>query len=240
MRGKVRFYCIVLLILSVIGSAHSDDGSWSKSFTVDSGSIYAESENSEIALTKELLVFDGERTLVLLQFENTSDKRSTVVCGFPVRHAIRTFLRDGHLEISVGKYGNSSIPAMRHFQTESLDASSYEEEDLDFLYPEIIPINDFNNRREFIDQEESGSGVSVRIEQDGESIMIDDVLLERHAGPDGAWITYHYRHSLSFPPKQISVVRVEYTQDLFHGQEGMGGDLLLNVEVSCGSGSGCQ
>ncbi len=84
---------IFILVLVAVSNIYADDGSWNDSFStvsVNGGSIYSETENTEIELTKEILIFNGEYTKAVFQFKNISDKPVTVSCGFPVRCSYNT------------------------------------------------------------------------------------------------------------------------------------------------------
>ena len=79
---------VLILIFTSFNYIFTDDGSWSKSFTIDGGSIYSESDNTDIELVKEILIFNGEYTKAVFQFKNTSNKAVTIDCGFPVQYQI--------------------------------------------------------------------------------------------------------------------------------------------------------
>lgn len=49
-----------------------------------------------------------------------------------------------------------------------------------FVYPEIIPDNEYNNSREFIGAGGAvNAGISFSVSRNGSSVNIDDILLER-------------------------------------------------------------
>ena len=93
MLKKLAFTILILIITFDLAA---DDGSWSKSFTIDGGSIYSESDNTDIELVKEILIFNGEYTKAVFQFKNTSKRAVTINCGFPVQYEINAFLRSKH------------------------------------------------------------------------------------------------------------------------------------------------
>ena len=62
MLKKLIFSIFILIAISLT----ADDGSWSKSFTIDGGSIYSESDNTDIELVKEILIFTGEYTIIII------------------------------------------------------------------------------------------------------------------------------------------------------------------------------
>jgi hypothetical protein len=211
-----RVISIFLFSLVLAVTAGADDGSWNKSFSVQGGSIYSDTDHPDISLDKELLVFDGEKTTAVFLFRNTSHKAVTVECGFPVRHEIDCNDCGTHLEIPSGPYGGGRPDALDWFETVQL----YDPEETDetmYTLPEGILLNDFNNSREFIDPGDAGAEVDFRISADGRQVPITGVLLERSASKLGAAITWHFRHALSFKPGELKEVQVEYRQDILYG-----------------------
>ena len=211
---------LTTLMVIVASAPFADDGSWNSMFSLSGGSIYSETENEHIALEKELLVFTGDRTIAFFQFRNASDKRVTVPCGFPVTIDVPyTLLYKDAFLIESGSYGPQEIPILDFFDTEDLD---HEDEDAEmYYYSEQIPVNEFNNGREFLGAGNGYSGIDFKIRQDGDPVTVDDILIERRAD-DGVSATFHYRHSLTFEPGQVSEVVVEYTADLLSGSGGAG------------------
>src|SRR6056297_471277 len=123
------------LVLAVTVSA--DDGSWNKSFSVQGGNIYSDTDHPDISLDKELLVFDGEKTTAVFLFRNISQKAVTVECGFPVRHEIDCNDCGTYLEIPSGPYGGGRPNALDWFETVQL----YDPEEIDetmYTLPEEI------------------------------------------------------------------------------------------------------
>ena len=206
---------VLILVLLAASNMHADAGGWGKSFTINGGSIYSESDDTDIELTKEILIFNGEYTKAVFQFKNTSDKTVTISCGFPVRYALESRYSDGQVTISKG---SSRPTALDYFRTTPLALK----DGLSFILPEAIPLNEYNNSREFILPEDLPKDLTFQIAQNGRPVPIEKVLLERHAGEDGAWITFHYKHQLTFDPGEVSVVVAEYYQDLFYGHNKTG------------------
>lgn len=225
----------ILLLIAVITAATADDGSWNKAFSINGGSIYSETEHTEISLEKELLLFNGKKTTVFLLFKNTSASPIVVECGFPVHYDIQAYKIENRLEIPAGKYGPNINPSLGFFETVELAVS---EDEPDFMLPEAILINEFNNSREFIDFYENKSGAEFAIFQNGTPVKVKEVLIDRHAGDDGASITYHFKHNLAFEPGESSIVKVDYTQDLLFGDPGMmEGVLMYRWNYVIGTGS---
>ncbi len=225
---------VLILITTNFLNIFADDGSWNKSFTIEGGSIYSEDDNTDIELIKEILIFNGEYTKAVFQFKNTSSKAVTTECGFPVQYRIETYLNQDHLEIPVSPYGyDQEIPALNYFETRPLENTGSED---DFIgaYPEIIPITDFNNIREYISLNKIPKDLKFRILQNNKEVNIEKILLERHADKKGAWLTFHFNHQLRFKPGEISVVTVEYTNDLYHGSDGMSNAFLWNYVIGTG------
>ena len=214
-----RILFIFIISISVIPGAYSDDGSWSRSFSLSGGSIYAAEDDGFITLEKELLIFNGEYTEAVFLFRNTSSGDITLDCGFPVVHRIDVLEREGFFEIPVGKYGGAEVPGIRFFET-----APHPELDNDeplFAAAEVITDNDNNRLREFIGKEgASGIGIEFAVFQDGEAVAVDDVLLERELYPEYAGLTFHFRHKLFFPAGKTTVVTVKYSQDLLSGNDG--------------------
>jgi hypothetical protein len=233
MLKKLNFIILILFLITVANML-ADDGSWSKSFTINSGSIYSESDNTDIELTKEILIFDGKYTKAVFQFRNTSDKSVIVDCGFPVRYEINAFMINNQLVISADAYGDGEdIFVLDYFETLPLEYDESEGE-LFGVYPEVIPITKFNNSRNFISEEEDLQDFTLLIKQNDKIIPVQKVLLERHADENGAWATFHYKHNLNFKPGEFSTVVVEYHQDLFHGSTGMSNMYLWNYVIGTG------
>ena len=80
-----RVISIFLFSLVLAVTTGADDGSWNKSFSVQGGSIYSDTDHPDISLEKELLVFDGEKTTAVFLFRNTSHKAFTVENEAPLR-----------------------------------------------------------------------------------------------------------------------------------------------------------
>jgi len=223
----------ILIILGVMRT-EADDGSWNNSFSVQGGSIYSDIDHPEIALEKELLIFDGAKTTVFFLFRNTSGRQVTVTGGFPVRHEIETVDYGDYLEIPTSPYGGDSIQALSWFETvelcdpEKLDEPAYS-------LPEGILINDFNNSREFISPEDTESEIDFVITGNGKPVHIDAVLLEREASRLGAAVTYHFRHHLVFEPRETAVIKVEYRQNLVAGSDGMSDFYRWDYVIGTGS-----
>ncbi|MBT3274005.1 MAG: hypothetical protein HN368_12685, partial [Spirochaetales bacterium] len=233
-----RNTCIIVgLCLLLASIVYADDGSWSNNFSINGGSIYAETDDANIVLEKEMLIFNGESTSVFFLFYNTSDKQISIDCGFPVINEIQTYKRFNHLEIPVGKYQDEgSIPAIEYFETAPLEHD--DDDEPSFTFPEVILINDFNNSREFVEYEENMSGVSFEIYQDGAPVTIEKVLIDRQASADGTRVTFHFKHRLVFKPGQTSVVQVDYAQDLLFGNPGvMPGMSMYRWNYTIGTGS---
>lgn len=216
---KIRLVFLSLISLGLIFPVWADDGSWNSNFSIQGGSVYSETDHPDISLEKELLIFDGEKTVAFFQFRNTTGRQVTVNCGFPVQHVFVTAPGDGLLMVQ----GWMSESGMKYFETTQVYDPDNEDEADSFwgIDPRGIIINSANNRREFLSFKEAAAEVPFQIEKDGKPVGITDVLLERHAGNDGASLAFHFRHTLSFGPNEVSLVRVEYTQDLRSGHDGV-------------------
>ncbi|MCK5673671.1 MAG: hypothetical protein KAH95_09850, partial [Spirochaetales bacterium] len=145
-----KIVIILILLISNYLFLTADDGSWSKSFTVDGGSIYSESDNIDIELVKEILIFTGEYTKAVFQFKNRSNRAVTISCGFPVQYDINAFFGGDSLEVETSHYApDEQIPVIDYLETLPLE---YTDPD-DYMFgltTDIILNNDFNNSREFI------------------------------------------------------------------------------------------
>jgi hypothetical protein len=235
MKGKK--FASFLFLLTAGTVLFGDDGGWNNNFSIQGGSIYTEQENPDVALVKELLVFDGEKTQVWFLFENTSTKEVRVPCGFPVRYSIDGYLEGGIWYISQGKYGPDNVPALDWFETENLESDVDEYGDPLFVSLTTVPANKFNNSREFVSVYQASSDITFDIWQDEIPVKMEDVLVDRHCSEDGLSVTLHYRHELVFKPKSRSIVRVEYTQDLTDGVVGGIGGNAFRWEYVIGTGS---
>ena len=217
---RLKKAVIITVILYLGAGLYADDGSWSKSFTISGGSIYSEEDDKNIVLEKELLIFNGRTTRAVFQFRNTSSREIRMTCGFPIIHDITSFPEEGYLEIPMGAYGNPDIPEIGFFETKP--HPYYTDDEPMYVYHEIIPMTPANNRRNFITPEEAKkAGIDFRIEQDGNPVPVEDVLLERKADEEGASLTFHFRHDLVFPGSGTTKVEAEYSQDLLFGSDGM-------------------
>ena len=224
MKRLQRSAMLVTLACVLVTGAAGDDGSWSSSFSLNGGSIYSETDDEHIALEKELLVFTGEKTVAFFLFRNTSDHAVTITCGFPITIDLAYTYRVGDaLLIELDPYGPLDLPILRFFETELRDIGSDgdDEEDPIVLHRRQVPVNEFNNSRQFLGAGNGYSGIEIRISQDGNPVPVDDILIERQAR-DGLSATFHYRHELTFEPGQLSEVTVEYTADLLAGSAGGG------------------
>lgn len=218
-----KILTIFILFIALVFPVCADDGSWSKNYRVEGGSIYSETERPDIMLEKELLVFDGYQTYANFLFTNTSDRAVTVTCGFPVRIKIPTSKMGDLLYIPTGKYDRGGeIPGLNYFETTEVDTNS---DEMMFYDDRAILINEHNNSRNFLQTSVYPEDISFTITQDKKDVAIDDLLLERHAGEDGAWLTYHYKHDLRFQAGESSVVKVKYRYNMFHGEAGVGESL---------------
>ncbi|HUW71503.1 MAG TPA: hypothetical protein VMX33_14850 [bacterium] len=220
---RLRASLSILFLAMTLFSPRADDGTWSQTFSILGGNIYSETENPDISLEKELLVFDGERTRAWFFLKNTADRQVTVECGFPVRHELDCEDAGDMIRIRKQRYTEEDmLPSMRFFQTRRFydpgnedDAEAYGD-----YYPYAILKNEHNNGREFIDAKAVNPELSFVMEQDGHPVTIVKVLVERHAGDDGVSITYHLCHDLVFAPGGESTVSVEYVQALQTGDDG--------------------
>lgn len=207
---------VVIVIFFLTLSVTADDGSWSKSFSIQGGAIYSETDHPDVELEKELLVFNGETTVAVFQFKNTSNRAVTVECGFPVRHKIHCYDCGAYLEIPSSPYGGGEIPSLKWLETEDItDPEGFDPPGVAIL------LNDYNNSREFIPPEQAVAEVDFSITRDGEDVEVQDVLLDRQASSLGAAVTYHFRHKLVFSPGEEAIVAVEYRQNLITGSDGM-------------------
>jgi hypothetical protein len=230
----VKYVYTVFLVILVCHSTAGDDGSWSKDFSTESGSIYSAEENTDIALEKELLVFTGRETFAFFQFKNLSDKDLVVDAGFPIKHNIRSFMSGKARAISSSPYGPSDMPLVEYFETQKVelgdDEPSYQLEDEVLIIPE-------NNGREFVRSSSVDSDVSFSITQDGNEIPMEQVLIERVANQDELSLTFHYKHQLNFGAGQTSLVIVRYSYDLHFGSNGAGFGEAYRWDYVIGTGS---
>ena len=95
--------------------------------------------------------------------------------------------------------------------------------------------NSYNNSREFIPKEQTPGDLFFDITQNGKTVKIDKVLLERNTSEEGASVTFHYKHNLYFKPGELSTVVVKYHQDLIHGGDSISNDYLWNYVIGTGS-----
>ncbi|MBN1646552.1 MAG: hypothetical protein JW874_00845 [Spirochaetales bacterium] len=234
----VCIFAVFLFNLAAGQPAVADDGSWSKSFSLEGGSIYAEEENSDIELVSELLFFDGERTRAFFRFRNNTDRKVMVKCGFPVCNTIDAEIIDGYAYIWTGKYSRGGIPALDWFSTVDIEevADPNDEETLMLAYSKVVPVTGDNKRRNFVDPTDITEDISLSITQDGRKVKIDRVLIERSIDSGGIGLNYHYQHNLEFTARSESTVIVEYTQDLFQSDvgAGMGTTYEWNYLISTG------
>ena len=220
MKGFLKSLPVVaaLLLLSAF-TALCDDGSWNRLFDVSGGSVYSETEDSGVVLEKELLIFNGKETEVNFLFRNTTGDDLTLACGFPVIQRIKAYRSGDYLEIPASRYGNNRIPGLSFFKTVPADTDI--EDGPSFIYPERIPLSEYNSSRTFIGPAvPEEAGISFGISSCGKDIAVDDILVERRLTDDYAELTFHFRHSLSIAAGASVVLTVCYSQDLLYGNNG--------------------
>jgi len=224
---------IIIIFINATFPLSADDGGWSQSFSINSGSIYTETENPEIALEKEILIFDGNKTKAVFSFYNNSNNDLEVTCGFPVSYNINSYIEDDLLLIPIGKYNPGYIPYISYFQT--LEYENPFPDEPSFVYPQVILITEENNKRFYISAN-TVTDLDFAISQEQNIVEIDTVLVELKADADGAEIIFHYKHTLHFPANTRSTVAVNYSQNLHYGSNGAGMGEMYRWNYIIGTG----
>ncbi len=228
----------LITVLFLAAGAYADDGSWNATYSLSEGALYSETENGDITLQDEILVFDGFQsglTRAAFFFSNTSAKAVSVPAGFPVRVSLNIdqypVPGGGHQTgyfLSMSKYGPSGrlLEIARAVFGRSLKrASGPEFEDPD-RSAEYFLAADVAARREV-----SAAGFPAlfdfSITQDGRkvslsSVVIEAALVSRTKQSQVLEVTFHFRHTLSFAARAASRVDVRYASDYRAGADNMG------------------
>ena len=235
---KTRFFkvCFSLLLVIFSSAVFPDDGSWSRSFSISGGSVYSEEENESIVLEKELMIFNGESTTAHFLFRNLKDAEVIVDCGFPVVFSIDAYGCNGYLELPIGKYGPSAnVPGLEFFETAGHPDAAADEPV--FVYPEVILINDYNRSRNFIDADaQVPAGLDFTIMQDGRSVPVEKILVERKLSERSAEVILHHKHELVLPAFSRSIVSISYKQNLLYGNDGGAAADVFRWDYMIGTG----
>lgn len=229
---------IVLTISLIAGTTLSaDDGSWSSTYALTEGSLYSVTENADIALVDEILVFDGfdsGMTRAAFFFKNTSSKALEVQAGFPIKVQLDleedtipgTKNKNGYF-FRVSKYGHHrhQLDFARIIFGSSLKKADGAEEDFMGRTYEYFVESDITARRE-IDAAALAPLFNFSITQDGRKIPLTSAVIEtrlvKGTGFPKLDVTFHFRHTLSFVAGTESRVDVRYESDYCTGGDNMG------------------
>lgn len=86
---RIIFFIIFIFMANII--INGDDGSWNIGYSEMRGSLYSETENSNITLEKEVLKFGGLLTpsvKAFFLFKNITDKNLEIEAGLPIKFLI--------------------------------------------------------------------------------------------------------------------------------------------------------
>jgi len=219
--------CTFLFLLSC-SFIFCDDGTWGVNFDITNGSIYSDVENPDIRMKKEIIklkdIFTGSTEVIFL-FENTTNKNIEMYAGFPINITIPTALEEIEVDGSTkkayylpgrGKYGGVSVADyIPYFKPVTI---IYEEDpfnpETDYLLEE-----DLKNRIVLEGSKSIDKDFDFSIYQNNKLINIDQTVIEtKYLLEEYKLIlTYHFKHKLSFKPKEQSIVKVEYSVNTIKG-----------------------
>ena len=229
---------VIIIAFALTAFASADDGSWNATYSLSEGSLYSETENADIALQDEILAFDGfktELTRAAFFFSNTSAKAVTVQAGFPVLVSINlqedrvpgTEGQTGYF-FSLSKYGpaGDELDFARLVFGAALKKAKSPDDDYMEHSEEYFLATDLPVRREI-----SAAGLTslfhFTITQDGRKVEPTSVVIEAMPVSGTGYgvtleVTFHFRHTLSFPARGASRVDVSYTAGYKTGSDSMG------------------
>ncbi len=225
-----RFITGFLLLCPILYSL-ADDGSWNANYSLSGGALYSEAENPDVALSDEILIFDGFDsgvTRAVFFFTNTSAKDLEVQAGFPIR--VRLFIEEDVIPgtkeqkgyyFRESKYGppSNSVEYARVALGDSLKKGAFpEDEDIghswEYFLVQTVPV-----RRE-LPAKELPDWFDFSITQDGNKVDISTIVTEavlvkeeKDESPFALDVTFHFRHVLKFKARAVSRVEVRYTSD---------------------------
>lgn len=218
---------IILFLLSC-SFIFCDDGTWGVNFDITNGSIYSEVENPDIRMKKEIIklkdIFTGSTEVIFL-FENTTNKNIEMYAGFPINITIPTALEEIEVEGAAkkayylpgpGKYGGISVADyIPYFETVTI---IYEEDpfnpETDYLLEEDLQKRIVLESANSIDKD-----FDFSIYQNNKLVDIDQTVIESKFFNEQSQLTltYHFKHKLTFKPKEQSIVKVEYSVSTIKG-----------------------
>ena len=232
----------------------ADDGSWSSTYSLSEGSLYAETENADIALRDEILRFDGFEsgvTRAIFFFSNTTARDVKVQAGFPIRVRLQLFedLLPGTkgktgLFFSQSKYGPTgneieyaAIALGNALKRAVLSEDALIEHSAEYFLPGDVPVR----------REAPASSIpdlfNFGVSQDGGAVASPAVVIEAAVktiqGSEKVLdITFHFRHSLIFKAGMDSRVEVSYVSDCLSGESNMGSYIAARYSYTYILGTG--
>lgn len=198
----------ILLLLATV-QLFADDGGVRDYNSWTYGNIYVKEPNDKIALKKELMEVDKDKDLLkaTFVFENTTDEDVVVDCAFPIVIGLNfNVTEDGFIESENFNADDSYLWKM--LIGKGLRDSHYEHQ---VPYEEAMQILDEKlTKMTFSEFEKLGRGLGCDIEQDGQTVLIENVGIETSL-ESALVVTLHFHHKLKFPKKKESLVVVSHS-----------------------------
>ena len=201
-----NIFSTILLLLATV-QLFADDGGVRDYNSWTYGNIYVEEPNDKIALKKELMEVDKESLKATFVFENTTDEDVVVDCAFPIVIDLNfNVTEDGFIESENFNADDSYLWEM--LIGKGLRDSHYEHQ---VPYEEAMQILDEKlTKMTFSEFEKLGSGLGCDIEQDGQTVLMENVGIET-SFDSALVVTLHFHHRLKFPKNKESLVVVSHS-----------------------------
>ena len=221
----------ILLLLATL-QLFADDGGVRDYNSWTYGNIYVEEPNDKIALKKELMEVDKDKDLLkaTFVFENTTDEDVVVDCAFPIVIKLNFNVnKDGFIESENLNADDSYLWKM--LIGKGLHDSHYEHQ---VPYEEAMQILDEKlTKMTFPEFEKLGRGLGCDIEQDGQTVLIENVGIETSL--DSALVvTLHFHHKLKFPKNKESLVVVSHSINSLRYAEANYYNYCFHYDISTG------
>ena len=221
----------ILLLLATL-QLFADDGGVRDYNSWTYGNIYVEEPNDKIALKKELMEVDKDKDLLkaTFVFENTTDEDVVVDCAFPIVIKLNFNVnKDGFIESENFNADDSYLWEM--LIGKGLRDSHYEHQ---VPYEEAMQILDKKlTKMTFSEFEKLGSGLGCDIEQDGQTVLIENVGIETSL-ESALVVTLHFHHKLKFPKNKESLVVVSHSINSLRYAESSYYNYYFRYDISTG------
>lgn len=238
---------LILILLTIfLSNVYSDDGSWNTLHTELKGNLYSETENKDITLEKEILIFGGLQTPsveAIFQFKNLTKKELTIEAGFPIELKIPVNYNitqdDGEYYFPINKYGGNGHLGIAEmlfgdklkYNTQNEDYGFTGESSCYFTKKDIDP-------RKKISAKDYNNFFKFTITQNNKTVKYDFVIIDTKVQENYLIATIHYHHNLSFKPGETSIVKVNYYDECLKGNQNFGSRMNNQYEWNYILGTG--